>query len=279
MDPLSAFAFNGVTLTIDRPMLNPTTPPSLHRRQFNVGPDMAYRLPCLGFCPLASVLLHSLNQQLGSTPWIFHKSKKPAVAEFKSNRKQDRATETNHKKRNMTALNQLVAVQRHITTNNSDGMSVFASSISPDPPSTQLPDGTRITFCYGNQRFPVNLADDQDLDSYQHLIKNPPGIVIPNGFAFRILDLPPSYDSAKHRTISVNFNVVMQGQLELTLNSGEKRQLGPGDSAIQRGVEHSWKNTSSTEWARMAAVVIPAELLQLGGVAVKGTGIPGMDAS
>lgn len=169
-------------------------------------------------------------------------------------------------------------VKRHITTNTNDGISVFASQISSDPPSTQLPDGTKITFCYGSQRFPVALAGEQDLQSYQHLIENPPGIVVPNGFAFRILDLPPGYNSAAHRTISVNFNVVLQGQLELTLNSGEQRLLGPGDSAIQRGVDHSWRNVSSTEWARMAAAVIPAEPLQFGGVSMEGTGIPGMKA-
>ena len=170
-------------------------------------------------------------------------------------------------------------VKRHITTNTHEGLSIFTSKLTPDPPSIQLPDGTKISFCYGNQKFPVDLTDEQDLQSYHDLIENPPGIVIPNGFAFRILDLPPGYDSATHRTISVNFNVVLQGQLELTLNSGEKRLLVPGDSAIQRGVDHSWRNVSETEWARMAAVVIPALPLQFGGVEVKGTGVPGMDAS
>ena len=179
----------------------------------------------------------------------------------------------------MTEPKKPTSVKRHVTTNTHDGSSVFASNISPDPPSIQLPDGTKISFCYGSQRFPAILTDEQDLQSYQHLIENPPGIVIPNGFAFRILDLAPGYNSATHRTISVNFNVVLQGQLELTLNSGEKRLLGPGDSAIQRGVDHSWRNVSGTEWARMAAAVIPAEPLQFDGVDVKGTGIPGMNAS
>ncbi|OQU98887.1 Cupin domain-containing protein [Cladophialophora immunda] len=179
----------------------------------------------------------------------------------------------------MTDAKGLPAVKRHLTTNNDDGVSVFSPRISSDPPSKQLPDGTKITFCYGCQRFPVDLASEQDLQSYQHLIDNPPGIVIPNGFACRILDLPPRYNSVSHRTISVNFNVVLQGQMELTLNSGEKRILGPGDSAIQRCVDHSWRNVSSTEWARMAAAVIPAEPWQFGGVDVKGSGVPGMGAS
>ena len=179
----------------------------------------------------------------------------------------------------MTSSNTLPPAKRHITTNDKDGVSFFALDIGSEPPSRTLPDGTKVIFCYGSQPFPANLTDNQDLQSYQHLIENPPGIVVQNGFAFRILDLPPGYDSVMHRTVSVNFNVVLQGQLELTLNSGEKRLLGPGDSAIQRGVDHSWKNASSTEWARMAAAVIPAEPLQLAGTNVKATGVPGMDAS
>ncbi|KIW85991.1 hypothetical protein Z517_01385 [Fonsecaea pedrosoi CBS 271.37] len=179
----------------------------------------------------------------------------------------------------MTDIKSLTPVKRHVTTNTDDGVSIFSSKISPDPPSQQLPDGVKIAFCYGCQSVPVDLAGEQDLQSYQHLIDNPPGIVIPNGFACRILDLPPGYESAPHRTISVNFNVVVEGQMELTLGSGEKRILGPGDSAIQRGVDHSWRNVSSTCWARMVAAVIPAEALQFGGVEVKGSGIQGMDAS
>lgn len=179
----------------------------------------------------------------------------------------------------MTGTNNLPSPKRHITTNNSDGIAVFVPDISSDPPVRTLPDGAKITFCYGSDRFPINLTRGQDLQSYQHLIENPPGIVVQNGVAFRIIDLPPGYTSVMHRTVSVNFNVVLEGQLELTLDSGQKRILSQGDSAIQRAINHSWRNVSSTEWARMVAVPVPAEPLQIAGSKVEATGVPGMSAS
>jgi quercetin dioxygenase-like cupin family protein len=168
---------------------------------------------------------------------------------------------------------------RHITTNDKNGASVFVPNLSTNAPSRTLPDGLKITFCYGSTQFPIELNQDQDLDSYQHLIDNPPGIVLQTGVVFRIVDFPPGYVGALHRTISVNFNVVIEGQLELTLDSGERRTLTRGDSAIQRAVNHLWRNKSTVEWARIVAVPVPAEPLQHAGVDINASGVPGLSAS
>lgn len=168
--------------------------------------------------------------------------------------------------------------ERYLTTNDSKGASSFVQHVNSSLPVRKLPDGTKIYFCYGSESFPVDLNRDHDLQSYQTLINNPPGIVVPNGFAFRIIDMPPGYHSVMHRTISVNFNVVIMGELELELDNGQTRVLKSGDSAIQRAVSHAWKNTSSTQWARIVAVPVPTTPLQLGDHNIEGTGVPGMSA-
>lgn len=178
----------------------------------------------------------------------------------------------------MAALNDSDVPKRYLTTNNRQGVSEFVQNITSSPPERILPDGAKIFFCYGSENFPVDLNEAQDLRSYQNLIQNPPGIVIPNGFAFRVIDMPPGYESVMHRTTSVNFNVVIKGKLELKLDGNEIRILKPGDSAIQRAVNHSWKNVSSTDWARIVAVPIPAVPLRFDGYTVEGTGVPGMSA-
>ena len=50
----------------------------------------------------------------------------------------------------------------------------------------------------------------------------------------------------------------MDGELELTLNSGEKRIVKKGEIVIQRACMHKWRNMSKTEPARMAAIAIGA---------------------
>jgi quercetin dioxygenase-like cupin family protein len=130
--------------------------------------------------------------------------------------------------------------------------------MADDPPIRKSPDGMEIAFCYGTSRFPPQFTSDTDINDYQHLIANPPGIVIPNGSAARLVDFPPGYVSPMHKSISLNYNFVVQGEVEMILDSGETRRLLPGDMAVQRAVNHAWRNVSETEWARITAFVVPA---------------------
>ena len=50
-----------------------------------------------------------------------------------------------------------------------------------------------------------------------------------------------------HRTISLDYNVVIEGEIEVTLDSGEVRRLKAGDIIVQRGTMHSWRNITPNE--------------------------------
>lgn len=63
--------------------------------------------------------------------------------------------------------------------------------------------------------------------------------------------MPPGTTSPMHRTISLDYGVVLEGEMELVLDSGDVRLLKRGDLAVQRGTLHSWRNTSKTDWSRM----------------------------
>lgn len=62
-----------------------------------------------------------------------------------------------------------------------------------------------------------------------------------------------------HRTLSIDYATVIEGSIELILESGENRVLVAGDTVVQRGTMHQWKNASQTEWARMSVVMMPIE--------------------
>ena len=68
-----------------------------------------------------------------------------------------------------------------------------------------------------------------------------------------------------HRTKSLDYGVLVAGQLELHLDSGEMRLLKVGDVMVQRGTMHAWRNPSETEWARMFFVQVDTEPLVVGG--------------
>lgn len=60
-----------------------------------------------------------------------------------------------------------------------------------------------------------------------------------------------------HRTESVDYGVVMEGELTLVLDEGEV-QLGAGSVVVQRGTNHAWANRSDRT-CRMLFVLIAGE--------------------
>jgi hypothetical protein len=69
------------------------------------------------------------------------------------------------------------------------------------------------------------------------------------GHLLRILDVYPLKDGGKrtvmHRTRTLDFVVVIEGELVLILDDSEVI-LKPGDVVVQRGTDHAWENRSGT---------------------------------
>lgn len=57
-----------------------------------------------------------------------------------------------------------------------------------------------------------------------------------------------------HRTVSLDYGVVLDGEVILKLDSGETRRLLRGDIFVQRGTAHQWQNPSETRPARLLLV-------------------------
>ena len=64
----------------------------------------------------------------------------------------------------------------------------------------------------------------------------------PGGTIIRIVDLEPGSVSPMHRTESIDYGIVLTGQVHLVLDDGSQTALDPGDVVIQRGTDHAWEN-------------------------------------
>jgi quercetin dioxygenase-like cupin family protein len=62
---------------------------------------------------------------------------------------------------------------------------------------------------------------------------------------------------AMHKTASVDYIILISGEVDLLLDAGEAKGLKPGDVVIQRGTNHAWVNTG-TEPALLVAVLADA---------------------
>lgn len=73
--------------------------------------------------------------------------------------------------------------------------------------------------------------------------------------------LAESFDpdgSGMHTTATVDYDVIVSGELWLELDDGETRHLQAGDIVIQNGTRHAWRNRSEFP-AVMLAVLVGAE--------------------
>ncbi|KAJ6614935.1 hypothetical protein B0H10DRAFT_1946212 [Mycena sp. CBHHK59/15] len=90
-------------------------------------------------------------------------------------------------------------------------------------------------------------------------------LVSPGGSTFRCWEFEPGAVSPKHRTITVDYGIVAKGSVILELDDGEKVTLNEGDTIVQRGTMHTWRNASQTEWAKMHFVMLGAKPVEING--------------
>ncbi|KAL8703710.1 MAG: hypothetical protein Q9201_003111 [Fulgogasparrea decipioides] len=170
---------------------------------------------------------------------------------------------------NPDQLSPLPGVHRHITTHNSDGLAIFHSSTTSGW-KTFTP-SMAFNVVYTTSISPPNMNNDMDISNHEALCSSGKlGLVNPNGSVCRIVDFGPSSSEehtkpVMHRTQSLDYGIVLEGVLECILDSGEKRVMRRGDVAVQRGTMHAWRNTSSTDWARMIFVLLDSEKVKVGG--------------
>ncbi|KAJ2973233.1 hypothetical protein NQ176_g6724 [Zarea fungicola] len=130
----------------------------------------------------------------------------------------------------------------------------------PYPPRFEVP-GLHFYLGYTLAETPAVLDDHRDLSAYKSQLPPKVGSSIPGGTVLRVVDFLPGFDQGPlQRTKTVDFGVILEGELELILDSGESTILKRGDIIVQRDTIHSWKNTSPTRIARAFFVLVDATL-------------------
>jgi len=153
---------------------------------------------------------------------------------------------------------------RLITTHNAEGKAVFSTAF-PDQAEMKPVGSGFFGLQYCSEEFPSQLSDDKDLKAYENYSAQPPGLVISSGTVLRTVDMGPGHVSPMHRTVSLDYGIVLEGEVELILDSGKTRAMKAGDIAIQRGTMHAWRNMSDTQWCRMIYVLTPSKPLEMNG--------------
>lgn len=120
--------------------------------------------------------------------------------------------------------------------------------------------GNRSTLLWSSAETPADIAlGEAPEDEGARTLGTPPP---PNGTRFAINDLPPGAVGAHHRTDSLDYAIILAGDVDLVMDEGRTR-CNVGDVIVQRGTNHSWVNAGTTP-ARIAFVLIDAKPLGIG---------------
>jgi quercetin dioxygenase-like cupin family protein len=117
--------------------------------------------------------------------------------------------------------------------------------------------GALYSVIWSSEGFPVN--NDGDADPSGKKI----GTTIPDGTVFRIVSFGPGVAPRNHRTDSIDYAVVISGEIDMELDVG-KVHLRAGDVLVQRGTIHNWVNIGS-EPCVIAFTLVSAKSVTAGG--------------
>jgi mannose-6-phosphate isomerase-like protein (cupin superfamily) len=92
----------------------------------------------------------------------------------------------------------------------------------------------------------------------------PPDLDVAAGIADLQREMPGLMDHMEpdepgmHTTDTIDYDLVISGEITLELDDGEQVVLGPGDAVVQNGTRHRWRN-HGTEPCVIAVVLIGAD--------------------
>lgn len=159
-----------------------------------------------------------------------------------------------------------------ITTHDKSGKAKFYERPSGSDEVTLKRAGpAAFHVLFTTNKFPVDFKDDGDVKDYLNLNGVLP-VSLPGGSVVRMVDCAPLAVSPIHRTSSLDYGVVIEGEMELILEDldhGPRRLMKRGDVSIQRGTMHAWRNPSATQWSRMLYVLLEAKPVTVGGAPLK----------
>jgi quercetin dioxygenase-like cupin family protein len=154
-------------------------------------------------------------------------------------------------------------IRRVVTGHDASGHAIIKidevaeNLVSPRP-------GATACVVWTTEGFPVDNTGEEDAG----LRKT--GTTLDNGTVFRILELAPGVSPRNHRTDSMDYAVVMSGQVDMELDDTTVH-LKAGDVLVQRGTIHNWVNRG-TEPCVIAFVLIAAKPVTVGGKVLRAEG-------
>lgn len=158
-------------------------------------------------------------------------------------------------------------IRRVVTGHKKDGK---ATVLVDDVRQLQPFPGTEAsgTTIWIGDGLPVNNDDSADTANREI------GIALDNAVVFRIVSFGPGVAPYNHRTDTIDFAVILDGECDMELDD-EKVHFKAGDVLVQRGTIHNWRN-NGTKPCTIAFTLVPSKPVTTAGGKVLNAVLPEM---
>jgi quercetin dioxygenase-like cupin family protein len=92
------------------------------------------------------------------------------------------------------------------------------------------------------------------------------GTTLNGGSVIRVVDMLPGASSPMHRSSSIDYGIVMSGEIELELDDKIFKKVGIGGIIIQNGTIHKWRNPSNDIICRIVFILTESKPFELNGI-------------
>ncbi|MGE0564133.1 MAG: cupin domain-containing protein [Pseudolabrys sp.] len=154
-------------------------------------------------------------------------------------------------------------IRRVVTGHDAQGKAKVLFDEVMTSPQNNRP-GADFYNIWTTEGFPVNNDASDDAS------KRPVKTALPGGIVFRIVSFGPGVAPRNHRTDTIDFAVVISGEIEMRLDIGSVH-LKAGDVLVQRGTIHDWVNKGS-EPCVIAFTLVDAKPVEAGGQTLQAHG-------
>jgi mannose-6-phosphate isomerase-like protein (cupin superfamily) len=157
-----------------------------------------------------------------------------------------------------------LTIRRVVTGHDQQGRAIVAiDEIAKNVVQTRP--GAQAAVIWTTEGFPID--NDGDSDSSSRKV----GTTLANGSVFRVVSFGPGVAPRNHRTDSIDYAVVISGEIDMELDDGNSVHLKAGDVMVQRGTIHNWVNPGTAPCV-IAFTLIAAKPVSAGGKTLDAVG-------
>jgi quercetin dioxygenase-like cupin family protein len=142
-------------------------------------------------------------------------------------------------------------VRRVVTGHDKDGKAVVVYDDTAKHLGSGRPNHMRQLIWTTND-LPVEFSESTDDKADRDI-----GTTIPGGSVFRIVEYQPGVTPRNHRTDSIDYAIVMEGEIDMQLDDSIVH-LKAGDVLVQRATIHNWVNNGTVPCV-IAFILISSE--------------------